>query len=101
MENNHWGPAKIADLEKPCPFHQAKAWEEQDALHNLVPDRRQGFHLPDTVKVEYAVPEGQRRQFAEIVPDQGKHGYDYWESSHRERTGSRRAQSQQSKAKGK
>ena len=64
----------MADLEKPCPFHQAKAWEEQDALHNSVTDRQQEFRLPGTVKVERVVPEGQRRQFAEIVPDQGKHG---------------------------
>ena len=64
----------MADLEKPFSFHQAKALDEQDTLHNPVPDRRGGFRLPDTVMVELVVPEGERRQYAEIVPDQAKHG---------------------------
>ena len=67
----------MADLEKPFPFHQAKAWEEQNALHNPVPDRHQGFCLLDTIKVERVVAEGERRQFAKIVPDQAKHGIEW------------------------
>ena len=67
----------MADLEKPFSFHQAKALDEQDTLHNPVPDRRGGFRLPDTVMVELVVPEGERRQYAEIVPDQAKHGIEW------------------------
>ena len=67
----------MADLEKPFPFHQANAREEQDALHNPVPDRQQRFRLPNTIKVERVVAEGQRRKFAEIVPDQAKHGIEW------------------------
>ena len=64
----------MADLKKPFPFRQAKGWEQQDALHNPVPDRRGGFRLPDTIRVERIVPEGERRQHADIVPDQAIHG---------------------------
>ena len=57
MENNDQDPAKPADLEKNFPFRQAKAWEQQDALHSPVPDRRGGFRLPETIRVERVVPE--------------------------------------------
>ena len=67
----------MADLEKPFPFHQAKAWKEQEALRNPVPDRKRGFRLPDTIKVDRVVAERQRRQFAGIIPDQAKHGIEW------------------------
>ena len=67
----------MTDLEKAFPFHKAKAWEEQDALHNPVPDRKGGFRLPDTIRMERVVPEEERRQFAKIVPDQAIHGIEW------------------------
>ena len=72
----------MEDLENLFPFNQAKAWEQQDALHNLNPDRRRGFRLPDTIRVERLVPEGERvHQFAEITPDQALHGIE-WSMAH-------------------
>ena len=64
----------MAVLEKAFPFNQAKAWEPQDALHNPIPSNTCGFRLPDTIKIERVVGEGERRVFAEVVPDQAVHG---------------------------
>ena len=46
-----------------------KAWEPQDALHNPIPSNTRGFRLPDTIKIERVVGEGEQRVFAEVVPD--------------------------------
>ena len=67
----------MADLEKAFPFNQAKAWELQDALHNLIPSNTRGFRLPDTIKVERVVSDGERRVFAEVVLDQAIHGIEW------------------------
>ena len=67
----------MADLEKHLPLNQSKAWEPQNVLHNPIPNRTGGFRLPDTMRLEHVVAEGQRRQYADIVPDQAIHGIEW------------------------
>ena len=67
----------MADLEKDFPFHQAKAWEPQYALHNPIPSATRGFRLPDTIKIEHVVVKGEQRVWAEVVPDQAVHGIEW------------------------
>ena len=67
----------MADLEKDFPFHQAKAWEPQDALHNPIPSATRGFRLPETIKINRVVAKGEQRVWAEVVPDQAVHGIEW------------------------
>ena len=71
----------MADLEKPSPFCQAKAWERKDSLNNPVPDEQQGFCQADKIEVWRLVPLGEREQIAKIVPDQAKQGIE-WSMQH-------------------
>ena len=64
----------MADLEKDFPFHIAKRWEPQDALHNPIPSPTRGNRIPDAIKIDRIVPQGEPRMGAEVVPDQAFHG---------------------------
>ena len=67
----------MADLEKAFSFNQAKAWEPQDALHSPIPSNTRGFCLPNTIKIELVVGKGERRVFAEVVPNQAVYGIEW------------------------